>query len=147
MAHPQSGDKVKIHYTGRLDDGRVFDSSKERQPIELTVGDEQLLPGFEEALTGMEPGEERTVTIPAERAFGPHRPELVLSVDRGELPDHIQPQVGQQLQLQQGNGEVTVVTVSEVSDEQVTIDANHPLAGQNLTFDLELLQVGPGKAE
>lgn len=147
MAHPRSGDKVKIHYTGRLDDGRVFDSSKERTPIELTVGEERLLPGFEEALTGMEPGDERTVKIPADRAFGPHRPELMLSVGRDELPEHIKPQVGQQLQMQQGNGEVAVVTVAEVSDEQVTIDANHPLAGQDLTFDLELVEVGPGKEE
>jgi peptidylprolyl isomerase len=142
VAHPQSGDTVKIHYTGRLEDGRVFDSSKERNPVELKMGEGQLLPGFEEALTQMEPGDERTITIPAERAYGPHRPELMLSVDRSELPDHITPEVGQHLQIPQDDGRVAVVRITQVSDELVTLDVNHPLAGQNLTFELELVEVG-----
>ena len=147
MAHPRAGDTVKVHYTGRLHDGRVFDSSRERNPLELTVGESRLLPGFEEALTQMEPGEERTVTIPAERAYGPHRSELVLSVDRTELPEHIQPEVGQRLQVRQDDGEVTVLMVADVSDQQVTLDANHPLAGEDLTFELELMEVGPRRSE
>lgn len=142
MTHPKSGDTVRVHYTGRLDDGRVFASSKAREPLELTVGEGTLLPSVEEILTRMEPGEERTVTIPAERAYGPHQPELVLAVDRAEFPEHIEPEVGQELQVRQGD-EVVVVRIAEVSDEQVTIDANHPLAGENLTFDLELVAVGP----
>jgi len=142
MAHPRAGDTVKVHYTGRLDDGRVFDSSKQRDPLELTLGDGRVIPGFEEAIAAMQPGEERTVRIPADRAYGRHRSELVLAVDRSELPPDIQPQVGQHLQVQHDDGEVTVVRVAEVSDEQVTIDANHPLAGHDLTFELELVAVG-----
>jgi peptidylprolyl isomerase len=143
MAHPQSGDVVKIHYTGRLDDGRVFDSSKERSAVEVTVGEGKLLPGFDETITQMEPGDARTITIPAERAYGPHRPELVLAVDRTELPDHITPEVGQHLQIPQDDGQMAVVRIAEVSEERVTLDVNHPLAGQNLTFDLELVEIGP----
>src|SRR5688500_6339508 len=140
MTHPRSGDTVKVHYTGRLDDGRVFASSRAQGPLELTVGKGTLLPSVEETLTRMEPGEERTVTIPAERAFGPYEPELVLAVDRAEFPEDIKPEVGQELQVQQGD-EVVVVRITAVSDEEVTIDVNHPLAGQNLTFDLELVAV------
>ena len=137
----RSGDTVTVHYTGRLDDGRVFDSSKERGPLELTVGEKQVIPGFEDALTEMEPGQAKTVTVPPEQAYGPRRPELMVAVDRTEFPEHIQPTVGQTLQLQSKDGMVTQVRVADVSDEQVTLDANHPLAGQNLTFDLELVEI------
>jgi len=140
MTHPRSGDTVRVHYTGRLDDGRIFASSRAQGPLELRVGEGTLLPSVEETLTRMEPGEERTVTIPAERAYGPHEPELLLAVDRTEFPEDIEPEVGQELQVQQGDA-VLVMRVAEVSDEEVTIDANHPLAGQNLTFDLELLEI------
>lgn len=146
MAQPRPGDTVRVHYTGRLDDGRVFGSSKEQSPLELTLGDGKLIPALEDALTEMEPGEERTVTIPAERAYGEHQPELVLAVDRTEFPDHIEPTVGQQLQMQQDDGQVAVVRVAEVSDEQVTLDVNHPLAGQDLIIDLELVGIGPSKS-
>ena len=147
MSHLRSGDTVKVHYTARLDDGRVFDSSKERDPLQLTIGEGKPFPGFDEALTEMEPGEERTVTVPADRGFGPHRPELVLAVDRTKFPNHIQPQVGQQLQVRHEEGEVSVVTVADVSDEQVTLDANHPLAGRDLTLELQLVEVGPRRSE
>jgi peptidylprolyl isomerase len=146
MSHPRSGDTVKVHYTARLDDGRVFDSSKERDPLQLTIGEGKPFPGFDEAVTEMKPGEERTVTIPADRGFGPHRPELMLAVDRTEFPNHIQPHVGQQLQVRH-EGEVSVVTVADVSDEQVTLDANHPLAGRDLTLELQLVEVGPRGSE
>jgi FKBP-type peptidyl-prolyl cis-trans isomerase 2 len=99
MTHPRSGDTVRVHYTGRLDDGRVFASSRAQEPLELTVGEGTLLPSVEETLTRMEPGEERTVTIPAERAHGPYEPELVLAVDRAEFPEDIEPEVGQELQV------------------------------------------------
>lgn len=146
MTHPRTGDTVRVHYTGRLDDGRVFASSKAQEPLELTVGEGTMIPSVEGTLTRMEPGEERTVTIPAERAYGPYEPELVLAVDRAEFPEDIEPEVGQELQVQQGDM-VIVVRIAEVSDEQVTIDANHPLAGQNLTFDLELVEIrGQGSA-
>ena len=147
MAHPRPGDTVKVHYTARLGDGRVFDSSKERNPLELTVGEGTPFPGLDDALTQMEAGEERTVTIPAARAYGPYRSELVLAVDRTELPEDMEPQVGQHLQVQHENGQVTVVRVADVSDEQVMLDTNHPLAGQDLTLDLELVAVGPRRPE
>lgn len=146
MAHPRSGDTVKVHYTARLEDGFVFDSSKERDPLEVTIGEGKPFPAFDEALTQMEPGEELTVTIPSDRAYGPHRPELVLAIDRTEFPSDIEPQVGQQLQVQHNQGQVTVVTVADVSDEQVTIDANHPLAGQDLMLELQLVEVGPRRS-
>jgi FKBP-type peptidyl-prolyl cis-trans isomerase 2 len=140
MTHPRSGDTVRVRYTGRLDDGRVFASSKAQEPLELTVGKGTLIPSVEETLTRMQPGEERTVTIPPERAYGPHQPELVLAVDRAEFPEDIEPEVGQELQVRQGDT-VIVMRVAEVSDEEVMIDANHPLAGQNLTFELELVEI------
>jgi FKBP-type peptidyl-prolyl cis-trans isomerase 2 len=111
--------------------------------MELTVGEGRVIPGFEEALTGMEPGDEKTVTIPAEQAYGPRRPDLMISMDRTEFPEHIEPKVGQELQVRKNDGEVAVVKVADVSDRQVTIDANHPLAGEDLTFDLELVEVRP----
>jgi len=141
MGHPQSGDTVKVHYTGRLEDGQVFDTSKKREPLELTVGQQQVIPGFERAVMQMEPGEAKTVKVPADEAYGPRRPELVVAVDRGEIPEHIQPTVGQKLQIQRQDGAVTVVSVADVSDEKVTLDANHPLAGEDLTFELELVEV------
>ena len=145
MAHPQSGDTVKVHYTGRFGDGRVFDSSKGREPMELTVGEDRIIPGFEQALTGMEPGEEKTVTIPADQAYGPRRPDLMVAVERTEFPEHIEPRVGQELQVRRDDGEQAIVKVAEVSDTHVTLDANHPLAGEDLTFDLQLVEVRPGK--
>jgi len=141
MAHPRSGDTITVHYTGRLADGRVFDSSEGREPLELTLGEGEVILGFEHALAQMEPGEQRTVTIPAEEAYGPHRPELMVSVDRAELPDHIQPTVGLQLQVRADDGHSAIVTIAEVSDTQVTLDANHPLAGEDLTFDLKLVEL------
>lgn len=145
MAHPRPGDTVKVHYTGRFPDGRIFDSSKQRGPVELTLGQGQVIAGFERAVGEMEPGEEKTVTIPAEQAYGPHKPDLVVSVDRTEIPDHIEPRVGQQLQVRKNDGGVAIVTIAQVSDRDVTIDANHPLAGEDLTFDLQLVEVVPQK--
>lgn len=141
MSRPRPGDTAMIHYTGRLGDGRVFDSSKDRGPMELMVGKGQVIPRFEEAVTEMEPGEARTVTIPAEQAYGPRRADLLVTVDRAEFPEHIQPAVGQQLEVRRDDGERAIVTIAEVSAEQVTLDANHPLAGEDLTFDLELVDV------
>jgi peptidylprolyl isomerase len=109
--------------------------------MELTLGEGQVIPSFEEALTEMEPGEEKTVTIPAEQAYGPRRPDLMVSVDRTEFPKHIEPTVGQELQVRKNDAEVAVVRVAGVSDKEVTLDANHPLAGEDLTFDLELVEV------
>ncbi|GAB6057430.1 FKBP-type peptidyl-prolyl cis-trans isomerase [Desulfonatronum parangueonense] len=140
MTQAQTGNNVKVHYTGRLDNGQVFDSSADRDPLEFTLGQGQLISGFEKAVTGMQVGDKKTVTIPAEDAYGTRQEELLFSVERAQLPDHIQPEVGQQLQVSQ-DGQATVVTVAELTDTTITLDANHPLAGENLTFDLEVVEV------
>ncbi len=142
MAQAKNGDKVKVHYTGKLDDGTVFDSSVDREPLEFTIGGGQVISGFEEAIVGMETGETKTANIPAEKAYGPHHNEMVVPVNRQEFPDHIQPEIGQQLQMRRSDGRSIIVTVTEVSETTVTLDANHPLAGRNLTFDIELVEVG-----
>jgi peptidylprolyl isomerase len=128
MQAAKSGDVVHVHYTGTLDDGRVFDSSVGHDPLEFTLGAGQVIPGFDQAVTGMAPGDERRITIPADEAYGQHRDELVLVVDRKEMPDDIEPAVGQKLQLSQ-EGQSYVVTITDVTSEQITLDANHPLAG------------------
>jgi peptidylprolyl isomerase len=141
MPQAKDGDTVKVGYTGRLDDGTVFDSSENRDPLEFTIGDGNLIPGFEQAVRGMSPGESKTVRIPADEAYGPHHKEMTLVVDRGEFPPEMDPQVGEQLQVRQPSGQTMVVTVSEVSDAKVTLDANHPLAGKDLTFEIQLTEV------
>ncbi len=141
MSQAKQFDTVRVHYTGRLDDGSVFDSSRGREPIEFTIGGGQVIPGFEQAVVGMNPGEEKTVRIPSDEAYGPYRDEMVLTVQRDQFPPDIDPQVGQALQVQQSTGESLIVTVSEVSETAVKLDANHPLAGQDLTFDIELVEI------
>ena len=141
MAQAKSGDTVKVHYTGRLDDGTVFDSSAARDPLELTIGSDRLIPGFEQAVVGMNLGESKTVEIPADEAFGPYREELLTEVERSKLPMDIVPEVGQKLNMTDVGGRSTVVTVVEVSESSITIDTNHPLAGEDLTFDIELVQI------
>ena len=140
MAQAKSGDTVRVHYTGRLEDGSVFDSSEGREPLEFVLGAQQVIPGFEEAVDGLSPGEERSVSIPADRAYGPRREEMVLVVGRDQFPDEIQPEVGQQLQMSQ-DGQVAIVTITGVSDADVTLDANHPLAGKDLQFDVQLVEI------
>jgi FKBP-type peptidyl-prolyl cis-trans isomerase 2 len=142
MAQAKPGDTVKIHYTGRLDDGTVFDSSDNREPLEFTLNAGQVIPGFEQAVVGMSPGESKTEKIPMDQAYGPYREEMVIEVGRQVMPSDLQPQVGQQLQVQQPTGEVIPVVVTEVTDSTVTLDANHPLAGENLTFDIKLVEIG-----
>jgi FKBP-type peptidyl-prolyl cis-trans isomerase 2 len=141
MAQAASGDTVKVHYTGKLDDGTVFDSSREREPLEFTLDEGQIIPGFEEAVEGMEEGEETTVEIPPEKAYGPHQEDAVMEFPREQLPDEIEPEVGMQLQLQGQNGQAFPARVVEVGDDTITLDANHPLAGETLTFEIELVEV------
>ena len=136
----KSGDRVRVHYTGMLRGGEVFDSSREREPIEFTIGAGEVITGFEEAVAGMQPGDSREVTIPAEQAYGPKKDELKLEVGRSDLPENMDVAVGQQLQLQQGERQF-IVRVAEISEEQVVLDANHPLAGQDLKFELELVEI------
>jgi len=137
----KTGDTVRVHYTGTLGDGRVFDSSEGRDPLEFTLGSGQVIPGFDDAVTGMSPGDVRTVTIPSTEAYGARRDEMVVMVPRSQFPDDLEPAIGQQLQVSQ-EGQTFVVTVTEVTGEAVTLDANHPLAGQDLTFELQLVDIG-----
>lgn len=141
MAQAKSGDTVRVHYTGTLKDGTIFDSSRERDPLEIALGQNQVIPGFEKAVVGMSPGETCKTTIPCDEAYGPRRDGLVITVDRKQVPSEIQPEVGQHLTVTKDTGEDVPVVVSEVSDETVTLDANHPLAGKDLTFEIELVEV------
>jgi peptidylprolyl isomerase len=141
MAQAKTGDTVKVHYTGKLDDGTVFDTSADREPLEFTIGERQLIPDFEQAVVGMEPGESKSVQIASENAYGPHHEEMVMVVDRKDMPQGLEPQVDQRLQVQKSNGQSFVVTVTEVSEASVTLDGNHPLAGKDLTFDIQLTEI------
>ena len=141
MTQVKSGDTVKVHYTGKLDDGTQFDSSIDNEPLQFTIGTGQIIPGFEQAIIGMSPGESKSTTIPADQAYGPHQPELVLIVERDKFPPHIDPTVGQQLEMRQSENQSVGVLVTDVSESHVTLDANHPLAGEDLIFDIELLEI------
>lgn len=141
MEQARSGDTVRVHYRGTLADGSEFDSSRGREPLEFTLGGGQVIAGFDEAVTGMGPGDARTVTIPADQAYGTRSNDLMFVVPRQQFPDDIQPQPGQQLQMSTQDGQVAVVTVIDVNDQGVILDANHPLAGQDLTFELELVEI------
>ena len=141
MAEAKNGDTVKVHYTGKLDDGTVFDTSIDREPMQFTIGEGQLIPDFEQAAVGMNPGESKTIQIPAENAYGPHHQEMIMVVERSQFPEDLKPEVGQQLQVRQANSQDFVVTVIAVSDSNVTLDGNHPLAGKDLTFDIQLAEI------
>lgn len=141
MAQAKSGDTVSVHYTGMLADGTVFDSSQNREPLVFTIGSGQVIPGFEQAVIGMQPGETRETKIPSNQAYGEHNDDLVFDVDRDQLPDDLSPSVGDQYQMRQPDGQTVIVTVQDVTPEQVTFDANHPLAGEDLTFDIELVSI------
>ncbi len=142
MAKAKNGDTVKVHYTGRLTDGTEFDSSTSSEPLEFTLGEGQVIPGFEEAVVDMTPGDKKTVTIPVDEAYGPHRDELITQVSRDQFPEGIDPEVGQQYEMVSNtDGQVFIMTVTDIADGQVTLDANHPLAGEDLTFDIELVEI------
>ena len=141
MAKVKKGDSVKVHYTGKLKDGTVFDTSDNKEPLEFKVGEGKLIKGFEAAVVGMEPGESKTIQIPADKAYGPHHPEMVMTIDRKEVPSTITPKVDQMLQVRQKDGKTFAVKVTEVSEETLTLDANHPLAGKDLTFDISLAEI------
>ncbi|MFW6011572.1 MAG: FKBP-type peptidyl-prolyl cis-trans isomerase [Desulfosalsimonas sp.] len=141
MTQAQKGDTVKVHYKGKLDDGSVFDSSEGRDPLEFKIGDGNIIPGVEEAVVGMEPEQTKEAMIPPEKAYGEYREEMVIEVDRSQFPEHINPELGQQLELKQSEGQNVVVTVTNVGEEKVTLDANHPLAGKDLTFEITLQEI------
>ena len=141
MTQAKSGDTVRIHYTGTLDDGTQFDSSAGRVPLEFALGAGQVIPGFDNAVDGMAVGEKKTVTLPAQEAYGEHHEQLVQEVSRSALPGEIEPAVGMQLQSQSPEGQVMMLVITDVGEESITVDANHPLAGQALTFAIELVEI------
>ena len=141
MAQAKSGDTVKVHYTGRLDDGTVFDSSTGRDPLQFTIGASQVIAGFERAATGMSLGESKAATFPADQAYGPRDERRVLVAKKDQLPPGRQIKVDDQLQMRRPDGRAQVVTVTAVSESDVTLDGNHPLAGKDLTFDIELVEI------
>ncbi len=141
MSRAKKGDKVKVRYTGKLDDGTVFDSSENRPPLEFTIGKGNIIPGFEKGVIGMESGDTKTITVAPEEGYGPYREELTLDVRKGDLPENITPTIGQQLQIKQTDGNIVNVTISDMQEETVTLNANHPLAGKTLTFDIELVEI------
>ena len=141
MSQAKTGDTVKIHYTGTLDDGTEFDSSAGRDPLEFAMGSGQVIPGFDTAVAGMAVGESKTVTIPPGEAYGERHDQLVQQVPKSALPEDMTPEVGMQLQSQSPEGQVMNLVVVEVAEESITVDANHPLAGQALTFAIELVEI------
>lgn len=142
MSQAKDGDTVRVHYTGSLEDGTVFDSSVGSEPLEFTLGAGGVIPGFEEAVRGMALGQTRTTTIPSDEAYGPREEGAVFRVPREEMPPDVEPEVGQQIGLQHPSGETIPALVTEVTSDDVTIDANHPLAGQDLTFEIQLVGIG-----
>lgn len=143
MSKATSGDTVRVHYKGTLPEGEVFDSSEGRDPLEFTLGESQVIPGFEKTVEGMKEGESRTTTVPAADAYGEPRSDLEIQMPRDQFPEGVEPEIGQQLGLQQPDGRTVPVRVVGVAEEKVTLDANHPLAGKDLTFEIELVEVVP----
>ena len=141
MTTAQIGNRVRVHYTGRLDDGEVFDSSEGGTPLSFTIGNGQVIPGFENGVTGMAVGDTKTVHIPCADAYGERRPDGVLQVPRDEFPLDMPLEVGASVQGQQSGGQTVTFTIKAVTDDAVTLDANHPLAGKDLTFDLTLVSI------
>jgi peptidylprolyl isomerase len=141
MREAQDGDRVAVHYTGKFTDGSVFDSSQGQEPLRFTIGAQEVIPGFERAVIGMSPGQTKTQTIPSDQAYGPHSDEMVLAIDRKEFPSDLELEVGRRLKLNQ-EGQNMIVTITDVNESSITLDANHPLAGQDLVFDIELVEIG-----
>lgn len=141
MAQAKQGDTVQVHYTGKLEDGTVFDTSRARRPLQFTIGNGAVIQGFELAVSGMNTGESKTVTIPVEQGYGPRRDDMIVTVQRDQLPPDVKPEIGQRLEMTQENDQVILVTVTDATEKTLTLDANHPLAGKKLTFELELVAI------
>lgn len=141
MPKAKAGDSVKVHYTGKLKDGTIFDSSKGREPLAFQVGAGQMIKGFDTAVNGMEVGDSKVAEIPAAEAYGEARQDLMFDVPKSDLPADLKPEVGQQLAMTQPNGQQVPVTVAKVEEDKVVIDANHQLAGKDLIFEIELVEI------
>jgi len=141
MRQAKCGDRVTVHYTGKLENGEVFANSKVGEPFEFTIGKEEVVPGFEKGVIGMEVGETKTITVPPDEAYGPRSEELLVDVSKSALPEDITPAIGGQLQIPQKDGNPIRVTVSDMNEDTVTLDANHPLAGITVVFDILLVAI------
>lgn len=141
MSKAKPGDIVKIHYTGTLNDGTEFDSSNGREPLQFTIGSGQVIPGFENAVEGMAVGDSKSVNIPPEQAYGPRHQQMIQDVPMSALPDDLEPKEGMALQAKGQDGKVINLTVTSVQKDSITVDGNHPLAGQALNFDIELVDI------
>ena len=141
MQEVKNGDKVKVHYQGRLRSGETFDSSQGREPLEFTVGDGQVIKGFDEGVKGMKIGEKRTIEIDVNDAYGEKSEDMVVEFPKNQFPPDLNPQVGMQLMMSNGNGQQFPVVIKEVKEDSVILDANHPLAGEDLIFDIELVEI------
>ena len=141
MQHAKNGDTVKVDYTGKLKDGTVFDTSASRGPLQFMIGDGQIIPGFDKALIGMNVGDKKTINIPSNQAYGPHLEDKVLELNQDQIPKHLNLEVGQQVQVPQKDGGKIFFVVTDVSEASVTLDGNHPLAGKDLVFEIQLLEI------
>ncbi|MCH8534584.1 MAG: peptidylprolyl isomerase [Flavobacteriaceae bacterium] len=141
MSQVKEKDTVRVHYTGKLSDGQVFDSSLEREPLEFTLGEGMLIPGFEKAVIDMKVEEKKTVSIPKEEAYGEKLDDLFQKVDKAQLPEEIKPEVGMGLVSKNPDGSERQLRVAAVNDDHIVVDANHPLAGHDLVFELELVEI------
>ena len=141
MTKPRIGDTVKVHYTGTLDDGTVFDSSIEREPLEFTTGRGKVLLDFEQVVLNLSPGESRTIIIPAAKAYGLHCAEMLLEVPKNKLPEGLKPDPGEMVEMTHRDGRKIIARVTDISESSVTLDGNHPLAGKDLTFEIQLVGI------
>lgn len=141
MSVANKGNSVKVHYTGKLEDGTVFDSSANREPLQFTLGDGNMIKGFDTAVHGMAVGDEKSVTIPCEEAYGEKREDMMLDIPLEQVPPHIKPEIGMELSLQNQAGQPVPVKVTNIDEEKITLDANHPLAGKDLIFDITLVEI------
>jgi peptidylprolyl isomerase len=141
MSEAKQGDTVKVHYTGTLGDGTIFDSSIEREPLQFTLGKRQLIKGFEDAVIGMSVGEKKSVSIPSEEAYGSRREELFLKYTRADFPPNVEPKEGLVINLVNQDGRSILATITEISGDAISVDANHPLAGKDLTFTIDLVEI------
>ena len=141
MSKAKQGSSVMVHYEGTFNDGSVFDSSEGGEPLAFTIGAGQVIAGFEEAVIGMTPGETKTVVITADKAYGPHVADMVIDVDRSQLPEHMTPEIGQVMQLHVPDNDPVRVMITGISESKITLDANHPMAGKDLTFEIQLIEI------
>jgi peptidylprolyl isomerase len=141
MPRAKVGDRVRVRYRGFLNDGTIFNSSSEIEPLEFTIGEEIVIPGFEQAVIGMREGDTKGVSVPPEEGFGPHRKHLVIVVNKSDIPSHINSHLGMKLKIRSYDGRTAPVTVTDIKEETITLDGNHELAGKELNFKIELIEI------